>query len=422
MKRSVPHVVMISAECAPWLSLGGLGVAVSRLAAQLAAVGVRCTVITSQAERSAPARAELAGGGQWQTVPVPPGPSANGTAALRAWWWAFALAAVDAVRALPAAPDLVVLHDNDTTLFPRAAAQAGAHWRMLYWLHSLYDRPAESGGSLIAEAIHGSSLLALSGHVLNDARRLRWPARLHEVQRAIRLRSAQERVLTVESPGCVAVTAAPSEPRAAANDARRVVLFAGRADYAKGLGFVLEAARSEAARRIRFIITGEAPAGTIHPSNVEWLGWLPAERAAAEMRTAHCVFAPSVAEGFGLSAAEAMAAGARVVALPVGGLQALEGNPRFAGVNLSDTERELLYELWAALLVEGSERRRVWESYRPHVAPLTDKLVAALVSATQDSSPNEGMTPAANPPGSPSWGEALAAFLLAGRGSSGRTR
>jgi glycosyltransferase involved in cell wall biosynthesis len=106
---------------------------------------------------------------------------------------------------------------------------------------------------------------------------------------------------------------------AAAVTARKIV-FVGRADDPrKNIGLLLGAARR--LPDFRFVLAGTPPTNADIPSNVDALGRV--EDVADVLRQGAMFVLPSLQEGFGIVAAEALACGLPVVTTPSGGPEAL---------------------------------------------------------------------------------------------------
>lgn len=125
-----------------------------------------------------------------------------------------------------------------------------------------------------------------------------------------------------------------AEPELRALPARRVpgrvIGFVGRCDKVKGIDrFCLLAARLAALRpELSFVVAGDGPlrrplqrACERRGLPVRWLGWQ--SLVGPVLRDVDVVLAPSRSEGLGLAAAEALAAGRRVVGSATGGLAPL---------------------------------------------------------------------------------------------------
>ncbi|WP_162097339.1 glycosyltransferase family 4 protein [Gemmata obscuriglobus] len=109
------------------------------------------------------------------------------------------------------------------------------------------------------------------------------------------------------------------------------VLFVGRVTALKGLTHLIEAmprACAELGRTLTLVVAGDGPAlsaatteATRFGVRVEFLGWVKADRRAAEMRAADVLAVPSVwPEPFGLVGVEAGCVGLPAVAFATGGV------------------------------------------------------------------------------------------------------
>ena len=125
----------------------------------------------------------------------------------------------------------------------------------VFWLHSLYDPPISDlskdqrrllpSGSLLSSAVMMADIVVTSTGILQDAREFEWPDRLKELQNALIIASAEHRVLTVESMGCLPVAASDSQNKMIhgpnLEQLKTVpspyVLFPARPSLDKGLGF-----------------------------------------------------------------------------------------------------------------------------------------------------------------------------------------
>lgn len=173
----------------------------------------------------------------------------------------------------------------------------------------------------LAQTLNAPSLRALERRVLRGARRLFTT-------------SAWSRTTVAEAAGVDAATigilplpvdldtfAPEPDDRWLARLDRPVLAFVGRADDPrKNARLLLDAAVLLPEARIRLI--GDPPAGRL-PANVEAVGRV--ESVAEHLRTASLCVVPAHQEGFGIAAAEALAAGVPVVATRSGGPEELLG-------------------------------------------------------------------------------------------------
>jgi glycosyltransferase involved in cell wall biosynthesis len=125
-----------------------------------------------------------------------------------------------------------------------------------------------------------------------------------------------------------------------------------RLRHEKGIDVLLDAMPGE-----RLLIVGDGPDRAVLEkrggANVVWAGQQPWERAMALMKGMEIVVAPSRFEGFGLTAAEAMAAGKAVVASDVDGLREVVGD---AGVLVPAGDAAALAAAVKRLLANPAER------------------------------------------------------------------
>jgi glycosyltransferase involved in cell wall biosynthesis len=111
---------------------------------------------------------------------------------------------------------------------------------------------------------------------------------------------------------------------------RAGIVFAGRLASEKGIEVLLEALATVSARgrRLGLTVVGDGPLRATAEQraaelglDVDFEGSQPPQRVAQALRQARIVAVPSLREGLGIVALEAMAAGALVVASQVGGLR-----------------------------------------------------------------------------------------------------
>lgn len=162
-----------------------------------------------------------------------------------------------------------------------------------------------------------------------------------------------------------------------------LVVFVGRADDPrKNCSLLLEA--MEGLPEARLLLVGSPPAGPL-PARVEATG--PVPDIAPHLRRATLFVLPSHQEGFGIAAAEAMAAGLPVVTTPSGGPEALVRESG-GGVVLSGFTAEELAMTLRGLLADPdrlAEMRRRGRDYvaREHSpARLRDLLAVAFAEET----------------------------------------
>lgn len=153
-----------------------------------------------------------------------------------------------------------------------------------------------------------------------------------------------------------------------------VLAFVGRADDPrKNLALLFEALPLIRRRRpeARLLLVGEAPLGAL-PDGVDVAGVV--DDVGAVLRRAALLAVPSRQEGFGLVAAEALAAGVPVVSTPCGGPEELLANSgggrvlnEFSPTELAETVLELLEAPTALATMRRSGRAYVEAEHAPRV-------------------------------------------------------
>jgi len=171
--------------------------------------------------------------------------------------------------------------------------------------------------------------------------------------------------------------------RSLADDATRLVLFAGRLEYEKGVQTVLHALERLVSRvgAVRFLVAG---VGTYSDElrrlvdelglghRVMFTGFLEERELRLHYAAADVAVAPSIYEPFGLVATEAMACGTPVVASDTGGLREIVARgtgltfPPQDAEQLADRIAEVLDDpvLAQGLVARGKERIRALYDWR----------------------------------------------------------
>lgn len=165
-----------------------------------------------------------------------------------------------------------------------------------------------------------------------------------------------------------------------------LLVFVGRADDPrKNVRLLLDA--MPLLPGVRLLLVGRAPEGPV-PERVEATGPVPS--VAPELRRGTLLVLPSFQEGFGIVAAEAMAAGLPVVTTPCGGPEALVADSG-GGAVLSGFSPEELAGTVLALLDAPARLLEMRHSGREHVARehsperLRELLAAALANGAEPS-------------------------------------
>ena len=391
-------VTMISWELHPFLTLGGTAYAIRRLADQLTELEIKTRVLLPDCVENAP------GGGL--SPLLKPSLLKMRAGQLRAprmlQCSEFSRAALKELEQIKAngGSDAVIAHslEGAISIIRRNGDRSGGP--SVFWLHSLYDPPISDlskdqrrllpSGSLLSSAVAMADIVVTSTGILKDAQEFEWPDRLKELQHALIKASAEHRVLTVESMGCLPVTAGDSPIKMIQgsnleklkNLPSPYVLFPARPSLDKGLGFFAAIAERLRADDITCVAV-QRPAGSAMPANpsrsapIYWLPWLSQDELLIAMRDAACTVLPSITEGFGLAAAESISQGVATLYHVVGGHHALETFPKALPVSLTTNERAQLYGLWSEL-IEFHDSWPVWKRYEILLGPLIDRWVEAI--------------------------------------------
>jgi hypothetical protein len=238
-----------------------------------------------------------------------------------------------------------------------------------------------------------ADIVVTSTGILRDAREFEWPGRLRELQEALTTASAEHRLLTVESMGCLPAPLENSQniPGPSSNIeqlkdlSKPYVLFPCRPAVDKGLGFFLAIAERLRADNIACVAV-QAPAQGANSKNLAgnapicWLPWLSEEELLVAMRNAACTVLPSVTEGFGLAAAESISQSVPTLYQEIGGHHGLRTLPNALPVSLTTSERAHLYDLWLELIDVHTDRWQVWSRHERSLKPLVDRWVDAIRS------------------------------------------
>jgi glycosyltransferase involved in cell wall biosynthesis len=400
---------MISWELHPFHTLGGTAYAIRRLADQLTELEIKTRVLLPDCLESLP--------GKNLSPLLMPRLLKMRAEQLRAHrvlqcseFSRVALEAVEQIRA-NGGSDAVIAHslEGAIPIILRNGDRSGGP--SVFWLHSLYDPPISDlskdqrrllpSGSLLSSAVMRADIVVTSTGILQDAREFEWPDRLKELQHALIIASAEDRVLTVESMGCLPVAA--SDPQNKMTDGSNLeqlknvplpyVLFPARPSLDKGLGFFAAIAERLRADHIACVAV-QHPAPSAKPPNparnapIYWLPWLTQDELLIAGRNAACTVLPSITEGFGLAAAESISQSVATLYQQVGGHHGLERFPNALPVSLTANERAQLYALWSEL-IEFHDSWPIWKRYEISLRPLIDRWVEAIRSVVYR--PNGGM-------------------------------
>jgi hypothetical protein len=261
-----------------------------------------------------------------------------------------------------------------------------------------------------------ADIVVTSTGVLKDAREFEWPTRLKELQQALTIASDEDRVLTVESMGCLPVVPKNSPQGGMENLPSPYVLFPGRPSVDKGLGIFAAIAERLRADNIACVAV-QRPAQRANPENasrnapIYWLPWLSQDELRVAMRNAACTVLPSITEGFGLAAAESISQGIPTLYHEVGGHHSLQGLPNALAVPLTPGERARLYDLWSQLIDTHPDSWDVWTRHENSLRPLVDKWVEAIRSVVYRAESRIENTPYPEPAAEEKWGNKLCYFV-----------
>ena len=398
-------VTMISWELDPFLTLGGTAYAIRRLADQLTDLGIETRVLLPDCldtllEKDlspllVPVRLKMRA--EFRDAPRLLQCSEFGRAALEV---------IEAIQT-SSRSDAVIAHSLEGAMFITLRNGKHSCEPSVFWLHSLYDPPVtdllkEQRGrlpsqSVLASAVTMADIVVTSMGVLNDAREFNWPERIKELQKALMVASAEHRVLTVESIGCL--------PRVQKNSQHKLVsssnlenlktsrspyvLFPARPSVDKGFGVFVAIAERLSADNITCVAVqrprhsmAENPARN---APIYWLPWLSQDELRDAMLNAACTVLPSITEGFGLAGAESISLGVPTLYQQVGGHHCLKALPNAFPIQLTTRERMLLYCLWSELIDAQPDLWPVWSRYEIALRSLIDKWVEVIRSVVYSS-------------------------------------
>lgn len=391
-------VTMISWELHPFHTRGGIAYAIRRLADQLTDLGIKTRVLlpecldTPPEENITPLLKPI-------LLKMPAGIERASRGVQCSEFGRAAFEAVEQIRSSEGS-DAVIAQSLEGAMFSilRNGRQRGEP--SVFWLQSLYDPPLSDLSqdhrqlmpfrTLLASAVTMADIVVTSSGILQDAQEFDWPDQLKELQQALTVASAEHRMLTVESMGCL-----PEVPKGSQNKTIQsanletlkdvpspYVLFPGRPSVDKGLGIFAAIAERLRADNISCVAV-QRPAGaaklehTSRYGSIHWLPWLTQDELGVAMRNAACTVLPSITEGFGLAAAESISLGVTTLYQDVGGQRGLQALPNALPVPLTTTERAQLYSLWAELF-GAPDYWSVWDKHEISLRPLVDKWVEAI--------------------------------------------
>jgi len=239
-------------------------------------------------------------------------------------------------------PLVLTVHDLVPVLFPQTMS-TWSRWYTRATLRSVIDA--------------ADMVVAVSQNTANDLNRL--------------LKVSAERIRVVWSGVDEIFLAGPPAPSTRSPVELPYVLFVGTPEPRKNLPRLVEAMRELRSRgfRERLVIAGAGGWGNVSVSrdDAELLGAVSDEQLVNLYASASCVALPSLYEGFGLTAVEAMAVGTPVVAAHAGSLPEVTGDaavlvdPYDARSIAAGVERAILDR--EKLIARGKERAKQfsWE-------------------------------------------------------------
>jgi hypothetical protein len=426
----VKSVTMISWELHPFHTLGGTAYAIRRLADQLTELEIKTRVLLPDCVETCP-REDLSPLLMPRLLKMRVEQFGAPRVLQCSEFSRAALAALEQIRA-NGGSDAVIAHslEGAMPIILRNGDRSGGP--SVFWLHSLYDPPISDlskdqrhllpSGSLLSSAVMMADIVVTSTGILKDAREFEWPDQLKELQKALTIASAEHRVLTVESMGCLPVAPRDSQNKMIhgsnleklKNVPAPYVLFPARPSLDKGFGFFAAIAERLRADNIACVAV-QRPAHSAMPENpsrnalIYWLPWLTRDELLIAMRNAACTVLPSITEGFGLAAAESISQSVATLYQQVGGHHGLETFPNALPVPLTANERAQLYGLWSEL-IEFHDAWPVWNRYEISLRPLIDRWVEAIRSVVHRADVGMGRIENAHfpePPVEERWGNRL---------------
>jgi len=392
---------MISWEFDPFFTRGGVAYAVRRLADQLTELGIETRVLlpgwddTPHANDLSPLLKPI-------SLKMPAGISSAPRAVQCSEFCRAAVTEFEEISATSES-DAVIAHGDGGAMFIVMRNGKPSRVPSVFWLHGLYDPPISDftteqrrllpSQSLLASVVMMADIVVTSMGILKDAREVEWPEGLKELQKALTTASAENRVLTVESMGCLPEVWKNSENKhnpssnleSLKNMSSPYVLFPSRPTITKGFGIFTSIAERLQADHIACVAVGPpAPDARLeNPSPndlVHWLPWLRQEELPVVMNNAACTVLPSISEGFGLTAAESISLGVPTLYNQVGGHHGLHERPNALPITLTTSERANLYRLMSELSATYSWE--VWTRYEKSLQPVIDKCIEAVRSMT----------------------------------------
>lgn len=418
-------VTMVSWELDPFYTRGGTAYAIRRLANQLTGLGVETRVLL-------PDRSDTRRGQNLSFLSLKMLAGVRTPRVVQcSEFCRVALAAVEQNRP-GSRSDAVIAHSDEGAMFTILRKGKRCGGPSVFWLHSLYDPPLSDlpkaqrqllpSRSLLASAVMLADLVVTSAGVMKDAREFQWPDRLEELQKALTSASAEHRVLTVESMGCLPEVTEnpPKRPTRSSNldKLKRLptpyVLFPCRPSVDKGFGIFAAIAERLRADDIACVAVQRPARRTKSGTQsggapIYWLPWLTQDELLVAMRNAACTVLPSITEGFGLAAAESISHNVPTLYQQVGGHHSLQSFPNALPVPLTTSERAHLYGLWSELIGSHPDSWAVWNRHEISLRSLVNKWVETIRTVVRRGSGVGAIEPGhfAEGPAEERWGNKL---------------
>jgi len=362
------RILMLSWEYPPRL-IGGLGRHVDALAGALATSGHVVHLIT----RSHPDAPRTEVRGSLHITRVDASPPAVPFDDLVPWVLAFNTAVLAAAARVLRTETVDVVHAHDWLVASAADGIAEAFdLPLVATVHATeYGRHQGHLPGPMNHLIH-----AIEGWFVERAdRAVVCSSYMHEQVRTL-FGVPEDRIDVIPNGVAIDAFTLPSDEvlalrRSLADDATRLVLFAGRLEYEKGVQTVLHALERLVDRvgPVRFLIAGVgtysdelrrlvAELGLEH--RVHFTGFLEERALRLHYAAADVAVAPSIYEPFGLVATEAMACGTPVVVSDTGGLREIVVNG--TGLTFPPQDAEQLADRITEVLLDPDLARRLVEA------------------------------------------------------------
>lgn len=274
----------------------------------------------------------------------------------------------------PEKNSIIIAHDNETALSLLLIKNIYPEIKKIFWLHSLYDylkkesfedkyQKLFSKKSLIASAIDCSDLIITSSGIIEEVKNFSWPNFLKDIQLSILEGIKNEKIITVESLGCL-----PKKIKINKNikqkNKKEFFLFPSRPTFSKGIGFFGEISNKFNDKYDFFSIGPiEEEIKTLYPK-IKEIDWLKQEDLFILMNSAKAVLIPSITEGYGLSAAESSLVAKKTIYHSIGGQTILDFSKNCSPITLTTKQKKMLYLFWSKLLENKESPIKTWKKFK----------------------------------------------------------